>query len=314
MTPCELGWPSAVANLLSIAAGRFSASNDTDSAMLFQYDVGSGFQMLHADRYSRPVTHNCVVQQPKPSHATVAAADRLGRVFFLAPEPQSYGYERNMYTAAQYHMGQCPAGIADANLLQPSRHSDLEAVQTLQDSPTQSATLHSPSYKHRSGSALPPLAVPEPSGQQSPAAQLHQGAAILSQLHDDHSQDMRQQASLTHPQSISRSPYTGHLSSALTAALTASPTSHTQQSRTQQPSSGDGCSWVVVTTAGDVVQISSVSADQYQLLAALQAVMAADAITAPLSGCELSQYRASLQPIQAGPHMQGKLIETDRMF
>ena len=52
-------------------------------------------------------------------------------------------------------------------------------------------------------------------------------------------------------------------------------------------------SWVTVTTAGDVVQLTSISKEQHQLLADLQHVMVKDAATAPLSGCNLEHYRAA---------------------
>ncbi len=52
-------------------------------------------------------------------------------------------------------------------------------------------------------------------------------------------------------------------------------------------------SWVTVTTAGDVIQLKTLSAQQHQLLAALQHVMAKHAEVAPLSGCDLGQYRAA---------------------
>ena len=52
-------------------------------------------------------------------------------------------------------------------------------------------------------------------------------------------------------------------------------------------------SWVTVTTAGDVIQLRTVTEQQHQLLAALQHIMAKDAAVAPLSGCDLRQYRAA---------------------
>ncbi len=50
---------------------------------------------------------------------------------------------------------------------------------------------------------------------------------------------------------------------------------------------------MTVTTAGDVMQLTSMSEDQHQLLAELQNVMVKDAATAPLSGCNLEHYRAA---------------------
>ena len=52
-------------------------------------------------------------------------------------------------------------------------------------------------------------------------------------------------------------------------------------------------SWVTVTTAGDVMQLTSISEEQHKLLADLQHVMLKDAATAPLSGCNLEHYRAA---------------------
>ncbi len=52
-------------------------------------------------------------------------------------------------------------------------------------------------------------------------------------------------------------------------------------------------SWVTVTTAGDVMQLTSVSEEQHKLLADLQHVMLKEAATAPLSGCNLEHYRAA---------------------
>ena len=320
------------------STGRFSASNDTDSVMMFQYDVDSGFQLLHADRYSRPVTHNCIVQQPKPSHGTAVAADRLGRVFFLAPEPESYSQESNMYTAAQYHMGQSAAGITPANLLQPSKAGGLDKQQ--QDAQSQSAVQDASSRDQSQQMSASSSALPDPSGQQSASAQLHQGAAILSQLHGDYthqqglyaqqqsvsSAQLHQEANLeatspsggcggypyTQQQSGPSTPSSVHQSSALTAALSASPQAHRQARRAQQQSSMEQSSWVSVTRAGDVIQISSITVDQYQLLAALQRAMLADAVTAPLSGCDLFQWRTDLRFHQARPQFQGELAAMAR--
>ena len=52
-------------------------------------------------------------------------------------------------------------------------------------------------------------------------------------------------------------------------------------------------SWVTVTTAGDVMQLISMSEEQHKLLADLQHVMVKEAATAPLSGCNLEHYRAA---------------------
>ena len=54
-----------------------------------------------------------------------------------------------------------------------------------------------------------------------------------------------------------------------------------------------GHSWVTVTTAGQVIQLATLSEHQHQLLAALQHVMAKHPVVAPLSGCDLNQYRAA---------------------
>lgn len=109
-----------------VLAGRFVASNDTDSAMVYEYKPdqtphGTGLRMLQADSYSRPVTHSSAIQNPIPSQATVGAVDRKGRALFLAPEPESFGPERNMYTSVQYYLGQTPAGIVQGNLRQAVR-------------------------------------------------------------------------------------------------------------------------------------------------------------------------------------------------
>lgn len=58
-------------------------------------------------------------------------------------------------------------------------------------------------------------------------------------------------------------------------------------------------SWVTVTTAGDVVQLTTVTESQHLLLADLQHVMVKHKTSVPLSGCDLRQYRAardSLRP------------------
>ena len=111
---------------MDVVAGRFVASNDTDSAMVFEYKPertsrGTCLRMLQADSYSRPVTHSSAIQNPIPSQATVGAVDRKGRALFLAPEPESFGPERNMYTSVQYYLGQTPAGIVQGNLRQAVR-------------------------------------------------------------------------------------------------------------------------------------------------------------------------------------------------
>ena len=104
-----------------VLAGRFVASNEMDSAMVYEYKTGTGFRMLQADSSSRPVTHSSAIQHPIPCQATVGAIDRQGRAIFLAPEPESFGPERNMYTAVQYYLGQTPAGIVQGNLRQAGR-------------------------------------------------------------------------------------------------------------------------------------------------------------------------------------------------
>ena len=59
-----------------------------------------------------------------------------------------------------------------------------------------------------------------------------------------------------------------------------------------------GHSWVTATTAGQVIQLASLSEHQHQLLAALQHVMARHPAIAPLSGCHLSEYRAAQEKPQ----------------
>ena len=51
--------------------------------------------------------------------------------------------------------------------------------------------------------------------------------------------------------------------------------------------------WVTVSTAGHVMQLCSLNRQQHQLLAALQHVMSRDPAVAPLSGCDLGQYRSA---------------------
>ena len=89
--------------------------------MVYEYRTGTGFRMLQADSSSRPVTHSSPIQNPSPCQATVAAVDRQGRAFFLAPEPETFGPERNMYTAVHYYLGQTPAGIVQGNLRQAGK-------------------------------------------------------------------------------------------------------------------------------------------------------------------------------------------------
>ena len=106
---------------MDVLAGRFVASNEMDSAMVYEFNLSTGLCMLQADSYSRPVTHCLAVQNPTPCQATVGAVDRQGRAFFLAPEPETFGPERNMYAAVQYYLGQTPAGIVQGNLRQAAR-------------------------------------------------------------------------------------------------------------------------------------------------------------------------------------------------
>ena len=106
---------------MDVLAGRFVASNEMDSAMVYEFNLGTGLCMLQADSYSRPVTHCLAIQNPTPCQATVGAVDRQGRAFFLAPEPETFGPERNMYAAVQYCLGQTPAGIVQGNLRQAAR-------------------------------------------------------------------------------------------------------------------------------------------------------------------------------------------------
>ncbi|KAL0053786.1 hypothetical protein WJX82_010771 [Trebouxia sp. C0006] len=76
--------------------GRFVASNEMDSVMTYDFKADSGFRMIHADRHSRPISHCAAVQNPTPSQATIAAVDQKGRALFMAPEPETYGPERNI--------------------------------------------------------------------------------------------------------------------------------------------------------------------------------------------------------------------------
>ena len=135
---------------MAVLAGRFVASNEMDSAMVYEYKSGSGLHMLQADSYSRPVTHCSAVQNPVPCQATVGVVDRQGRAFFLAPELESFGPECNMYTSVQYYLGQTPAGIVQGNLRQAARDD-------LGGSETRAAGRPSSSYQHGAllSSALP---------------------------------------------------------------------------------------------------------------------------------------------------------------
>lgn len=261
--------------------------------------------MLHADRYSRPVTHNCIMQQLKPSSVSLAAVDRLGRAFFFAPEPESFGYERNMYTAAQHNIGQSTAGIASGSLLQPPRHSNTGEVHQ-QDSQLQPLNLSLQLHEQISDLGPSSSASFEPS-QHASAARQQQGAGTFSRSHDHGRQDMLQQASHTPQRSLITSPSNRHQASALTEELLASPQGYGQSSKAQQQSSPEGSSWVVVTTAGDVVQISSITAGHHQVLAALQTAMMQDSVTAPLSGCDLGQHRLVLQANHMRAQQQGRL-------
>lgn len=109
-------------------AGRFVASDEMDSAMVYDFKSDSGFAMLHSDSHSRPVSHCLAIQNPLPSQATVAAVDREGRALFLTPRPESFGPERNMFTAVQYTIGQMPAGIVHGTLRQTLRDDISNAV------------------------------------------------------------------------------------------------------------------------------------------------------------------------------------------
>lgn len=300
-------------------AGRLVASNSTDSVLVYSYSPETGFQLLQADRYSRPVNSSCIVQHPRPSQATAVATDKQGTMLFLAPEPDSYSCERNMYTAAQYNMGQRAAGVVPANLLQPAKQVEpsLASVQPQhQDQlPWPNPRVAPPGLDLSSSDPASSSTVPaEGPAAQSPAAQLHRGAEILTSMHDDRSHHLRQQAS-HHVTGQSSHTLTGMIPtgssptstpSALTAALSGPQHSQRHQRHAMQQQLGPDCSsWVSVTTAGDVIQLSSITPEQHQVLAALQEIMAADAVTAPLSGCDLSRYRTGEQ--QAGPrqHLQG---------
>ena len=50
---------------------------------------------------------------------------------------------------------------------------------------------------------------------------------------------------------------------------------------------------MTVSTAGHVMQLASLSEQQHQVLAALQHVMSRDPAVAPLSGCDLGQFRSA---------------------
>jgi hypothetical protein len=123
--------------------------------MAYDFKADSGFRMIHADRHSRPISHCAAVQNPTPSQATIAAVDQKGRALFMAPEPETYGPERNMYTAVQYHMGQAPAGIVERNLRQRPRDDDNNAE------PSQTASSSSSFSNHQDSFGLSLSALPE---------------------------------------------------------------------------------------------------------------------------------------------------------
>lgn len=123
--------------------------------MAYDFKADSGFRMIHADRHSRPISHCAAVQDPTPSQATIAAVDQKGRALFMAPEPETYGPERNMYTAVQYHLGQAPAGIAEGDLRRRPRDDDNNAE------PSQTASLSSSISSHQDGFGSSLSALPE---------------------------------------------------------------------------------------------------------------------------------------------------------
>ncbi|KAL0033688.1 hypothetical protein WJX77_000833 [Trebouxia sp. C0004] len=262
--------------------GRFVASNEMDSVMAYDFKADSGFRMIHADRHSQPISHCAAVQNPTPSQATIAAVDQKGRALFMAPEPETYGPERNMYTAVQYHLGQAPAGIAEGNLRQRPRDDDNNAE------PSQTA---SPSFSiHQDSFSLSWSALPEFGGDAlrggGGAEESGMGFMVGPAVHPPQT--------FGRPQVMpSGQGAIGHRS------LKADKGRATKSS-----------SWVTVTTAGDAMQLTSISEEQHKLLADLQHVMVKDAATAPLSGCSLEQYRAArdspgcgrLHPAK-GPHI-----------
>lgn len=72
-------------------------------------------------------------------------------------------------------------------------------------------------------------------------------------------------------------------------------------------------SWVTVSTAGHVMQLACLSEQQHQLLAGLQHVMCRDPAVAPLSGCDLGQYRLAQDqtPCRRRLHQaEGELIQS----
>lgn len=123
--------------------------------MTYDFKADSGFRMIHADRHSRPISHCAAVQNPTPSQATIAAVDQKGRALFMAPEPETYGPERNMYTAVQYHMGQATAGIVEGNLRQRPRDDDNNAE------PSQTASSSSSFSNHQDSFGVSLSALPE---------------------------------------------------------------------------------------------------------------------------------------------------------
>ncbi|KAL3137577.1 hypothetical protein ABBQ38_004860 [Trebouxia sp. C0009 RCD-2024] len=245
-----------------------------DSAMVYECKADTGFRMLQADCHSRPVSHCSAIQNPTPSQATVGAVDRKGRAFFLAPEPESFGPERNMYTAVHYHLGQTPAGIVQGNLRQVSRDGA---------SGSETRAPGWSSLSHQEGCMMSVSALPtaETTPSQGGVAGLGGSAADPPQP-------------------------TGRLEGSLPglAALTG-----LQREADRAPALRSH-SWVTVSTAGHVTQLASLSEQHHQLLAALQHVMSRDPAVAPLSGCDLAQYRAPqdqspsrrLQPAE-GPYM-----------
>ena len=134
--------------------------------MVFDCKPDSGFRMLQADSYSRPVSHSLAVQHAMPDQATVAAVDRKGRALFLAPEPETFGPERNMYTAVQYNLGQSPAGIVQGNLRQTCR-DDISSSATREDASRPSSSMAMDQSSRLSASALPAAEIDPMAGQGS---------------------------------------------------------------------------------------------------------------------------------------------------
>ena len=165
---------------LDLCAGRFAASNEMDSVMAYEFKTDSGFHMIHADRHSRPISHCAALQNPTPSQATIAAVDQKGRALFMAPEPETYGPERNMYTAVQYHLGQAPAGIVEGNLRQHPRDDENNAEPS-QTASSSSAISHDHDRFGLSLSALPEFGrdVPrEGRGAEEPGVGFTVGSAV----------------------------------------------------------------------------------------------------------------------------------------